>query len=90
METISLHPEDIKASIRKRHGSLAAFERTRGLPQESVRDVLRGKSVSQTAIAIAEELGVTVQKLFPGRFQSLIRDNSRAGDMPHRQNGGAK
>ena len=86
----SVHKEDIKAEIRKRHGSLAAFEAARGLPRQSARDVLRGRAVAQTAHAIAVELNTTVERLFPGRFKSHIRDNSvRAGDM-HRQNAEAR
>lgn len=71
------HKEDIKAAIRKRHGSLAAFEKAQNLPVGSVRDVLRGRAISQTAHAIARELGVTAEQLFPGRFKSHFVDYSR-------------
>ena len=54
------HPEDIKAAIRKRHGSMTSFEVANGLPQGSVRDVLRGKASERIAIAIAKELGVSL------------------------------
>lgn len=54
------HPEDIKAAIRKRYRSTAAFETAKGLPKSSVRDVLRGKASERTATAIAEELGVSL------------------------------
>lgn len=54
------HREDIKAAIRKRYGSTAAFEAARGLPSRSVTDVLRGKPSERTTIAIAEELGMPV------------------------------
>ncbi|KAK0332670.1 hypothetical protein LTR94_023950 [Friedmanniomyces endolithicus] len=63
----SVHKEDIKAEIRKRHGSLAAFEAARGLPRQSTRDVLRGRAVAQTAHAIAVELNTTVERLFPAK-----------------------
>jgi lambda repressor-like predicted transcriptional regulator len=62
------HPEDIKAAIRKRHKSVAAFERAIGLPCRSVKDVLQGKSRPSIAQAIANELGVSVHDLFPTRF----------------------
>jgi len=52
------HHEDIKAAIRKRYGSLAAFEVAKGLPKESVRDVLRGRASERIAIVIADELGL--------------------------------
>ena len=81
-----VHKEDIKAQIRKLHGSLAAFEVARGLPRQSTRDVLRGRAVTQTARAIAAELNSTVEALFPGRFKSHIRDNSPEKAVTHRQN----
>ena len=41
-----LHPEDIKASIRKKYKTLNAFERAHGLPFNSVSGWMRG-NVSQ-------------------------------------------
>jgi lambda repressor-like predicted transcriptional regulator len=61
-------PEDIKAAIRKRHKSIAEFERKTGLPCRSVKDVLRGKSRPRIAQAIAEDLGIPLHNLFPARF----------------------
>ena len=84
----SVHKEDIKAEIRKRFGSLAAFEASRGLPSQSARDVLRGRAVAQTAHAIADELNTTVERLFPGRFKSHIRDNTSEKVVAHRKNAG--
>lgn len=78
------HPEDIKAALRKRHKSLVKFEKARGLPVGSVRDVLRGRAVTNTARAIADELGMTTDQLFPGRFKSHVRDNKRSGRSSHR------
>lgn len=57
------HPEDIKAALRKQHGSLAAFENAKGLPVSSVHDVLRGKARQRIADAIAQELGISVADL---------------------------
>jgi lambda repressor-like predicted transcriptional regulator len=90
MDSLSSHPEDIKAAIRKLHGSLLAFERVRGLPRGSARDVLRGKSVTNTAKAIAAELDASVHELFPDRFLSLIRDNSSRAADAHRLNAEAR
>jgi lambda repressor-like predicted transcriptional regulator len=90
MKCLSSHPEDIKAAIRKEHGSLLAFERKRDLPAESVRDVLRGKAVSRTAHAIAEEMNADVHELFPGRFKSLNRDNISTPPAAHRLNAAAR
>ncbi|RIA44084.1 winged helix-turn-helix DNA-binding protein [Hephaestia caeni] len=50
------HPEDIKAVIRKRYRSLAAFERAEGLARESVSEVLRGRPSARTAAAIERVL----------------------------------
>jgi lambda repressor-like predicted transcriptional regulator len=78
------HPEDIKAAIRKRHKSVAAFERTSGLPSRSVKDVLQGKSRPSIAQAIANDLGVSVHDLFPTRFsQSPNGDNNAGHDGSH-------
>lgn len=50
------HKEDIKAVLRRRYGSLSAFEKAKGLPTESVCDVLRGRSIAQTRDALVREL----------------------------------
>jgi lambda repressor-like predicted transcriptional regulator len=84
------HKEDIKSALRKRHGSMAAFEVARGLPRQSTRDVLRGRAVAKTAHAIAEELNTEVEALFPGRFKSHNRDNIHKADATHRQNAEAR
>lgn len=90
MLRLPAHKEDIKAEIRKKHRSLRAFEMSRGLPEHSVRDVLRGRSVTKTAHAIAVELNTTVEALFPGRFKSHIRDNISKRVTTHRQNAEAR
>jgi lambda repressor-like predicted transcriptional regulator len=77
MSAASYHPEDIRALLRKRYKSLAGFERAKGLPACSVRDVLRGKSRRRIADAIADELQIPVHELFPSASDSRFRDNSR-------------
>jgi lambda repressor-like predicted transcriptional regulator len=64
------HWEDIKAALRKEHGSLSAFEDKRNLPKNSVKDVGRGRASRSTAEVIASELGVEIHALFPGRYRS--------------------
>ena len=39
-----MHPEDIKAALRKRFGSVFAFEDAHDLPRKSVSDFLRGRA----------------------------------------------
>ena len=84
------HPETIKASIRIKFRSVRAFERSLDLPAYSVRDVLRGRSVKATAIAISVALDQTLEKLFPGRFEtssSASEDNTSQKRDLHRQIG---
>lgn len=49
-----MHREDIKAAIRKRFGTVAAFEQANGLPAKSVNDVLRGRTNARVAKAIKQ------------------------------------
>lgn len=79
-----MHKEDIKSVLRKKHGTLAAFEQARGLPAGSVKDALRGRSIARTQAAIAVELKKPLQELFPKRYgdrepstkvDELIRDS---------------
>lgn len=81
----SPHPEDIKAAIRKRFGSIAEFERTHSLGIRSVKDVLRGRSRPRTAKAIATAIGKDLHKLFPGRYAPNGDTIIRRGDKAHRQ-----
>lgn len=50
------HREDVKAVLRRRYGSVFAFEEAKGLPRTSVSDVLRGRRVERTETAILAEL----------------------------------
>ena len=47
-----MHREDIKALIRKQHGSISAFERLNGLPAKSVSDYFRGRTSKRVRRAI--------------------------------------
>ncbi|MDB5432387.1 MAG: sugar fermentation stimulation protein [Caulobacter sp.] len=83
-----LHREDIKAALRKQYGSMSAFEEQRGLPTGSAKDVLRGRAVRQTAVAIADVLKMPVHEVFPGRYrdQSTKVDSTSHSDGTHRLN----
>ncbi|MCG2663370.1 helix-turn-helix domain-containing protein [Brevundimonas sp.] len=89
-----VHKEDIKSVIRKRHGSLTSFERTKGLPHGSVKDVLRGRSIARTEAAIAEALKMPIHDVFPrryGRAESSTKvDNSARKRDAHRLTAGAR
>jgi lambda repressor-like predicted transcriptional regulator len=52
----SMHREDVKAELRKRFGSVAAFERSRNLPAKSVNEILRGRKSARVADAIDDAL----------------------------------
>jgi lambda repressor-like predicted transcriptional regulator len=52
MRASTWHPEDIKAALRKQHGSVFAFEDAHGLPRKSVSDFLRGRRNQHVANVI--------------------------------------
>ncbi|WP_293858417.1 helix-turn-helix domain-containing protein [Sphingomonas sp. SCN 67-18] len=58
-----LHPEEIKAQLRMKFGSLAAFEQARGLGERSVSQVLIGRPSRAAAEAIASELDIPLQRV---------------------------
>lgn len=88
-----LDKEKIKYLLRDKYGSVANFEREKGLPAESVSDVLRGKSIQRTAEAMAQELGVPVTSISapPRRVRkSAMTYNTSGNPDSHRLNAGAK
>ena len=78
------HREEIKAMIRMRYGSLAEFERVKGLPRWSCRDVLIGKSRPRIAQEIANAVGIEIHKLFPGRYTANGDTIIRRRKVAHR------
>lgn len=58
MQTLlrELHPEDVRAAIRKRFVTIADFEREKGLPERSVHDILRGRTSALVEEAIESVL----------------------------------
>lgn len=91
MITKSVHKEDIKGALRKRFGTLKAFEEKRGLPPTSVKDVLRGRSSQRVEREIANVLELPLHRLFPDRYEpakpgesSLKRDTTRPERSAHR------
>ncbi len=87
---IPTHPEDIKAALRKRYGSLAKFERDRDLGGRSVTDVLLGRRRPDTAAAIADALGHDIASLFPGQYDSATADDNAVEASSHRLIAGAR
>lgn len=76
-----MHPEDIKATIRKRFGTILQFEDAHDLPRKSVNDFLRGRSNQRVKDAVAKLLP-------PG--QSELSDGSEDFPDAHRLNAVAK
>lgn len=50
------HPEDIKAAIRKRYGSVRAFIAAHDLPTTGVSDIFRGRTSKRVTDAIEQVL----------------------------------
>lgn len=88
--TAFTHPEDVKGAIRKRYGSVAAFERHYGLPPLSVRDILRGKKRGRIARVVAHDLGIPLTDLDVFQGWSHDWDSSSDDRAPHRQNAGGR
>jgi lambda repressor-like predicted transcriptional regulator len=60
-----MHREDIMAELRKRNGSVSAFERKLAYKRGTVNDVLRGKPRFHVCVAVAAELNMPVAFVFP-------------------------
>lgn len=80
MSIATMHPEDIKAALRKRFGTIVAFERAKSLPHQSVTDVLRGRPNARVVEAIEDALETPT----PDEPQSSFTDCSANDDGAHR------
>lgn len=78
-----LHPEDIKAAIRKRHGSIREFSRKHGLGPTAVSDLFRGRTSKPTTDAVEALLQLEFEK-------SIELDHSDGSANAHRLNAGAR
>lgn len=81
-----LHPEDVKAALKKRFRSVAAFERIEGLPEKSVNDVLRGRASARVSAAIESALS----KPIPPATESEFSDDSAEQSAAHLLKEGAR
>lgn len=77
----SMHPEDTKAELRKRYGTVAAFERAHELPQKSVSDLLRGRKSERVKSAVEQVISRPISD-FPLSDDS---DDSRKATDAHVQ-----
>lgn len=80
---IAMHPEDVKAGIRKRYGTVAEFERRKGLPAKSVTEVLRGRKWRRVSDAVEAALQENTPQYEPS-------DSSGLETETHRLNAGAR
>ena len=72
MPLAEMDPHDVKAEIRKRFGTVAAFERAFELPCKSVTDLCRGRPSSRVERAVASVISRPVSEF------SLPRASTRA------------
>lgn len=59
---LDMHPEDVKAELRKRFGTVFDFEDKAGLPRKSVSDFLRGRPNRRVSDAIVAALATLADK----------------------------
>lgn len=65
------HPEDIKAALRKRYGTLRRLSQTWGLHHSAITNTLGDPAYSvPTEMRIALALGVRPQELWPDRWDA--------------------
>lgn len=76
-----MHPEDVKAAIRKRFGTIARFIEERDLPETGVSDMLRGRTSRRVREAVEEVLKEQA---------SINLDVSVTNTHAHRLNGDGK
>lgn len=72
-----MHPEDVKAAIRKRFGTVAAFIQERELPATGVSDLFRGRTSQRVKDAVEEVLRE--------QAESIELDSSANVRSPHRK-----
>lgn len=86
MALSTMHPEDVKAELRKRFGSVAAFERQHGLPVKSVTDLLRGYKSRRVFDAVQS----VIERPVGDFLDSEGSDSSEDAGAAHRINAEAR
>nr|WP_299914040.1 hypothetical protein [Sphingomonas bacterium] len=76
-----MHKEDVKAVLRKKFGSLAAFERAESLAAQSVSEIFRGRPSRRTRDAIEKVLRENAEAT-----ESIVSVDTHASPVFHRQN----
>jgi Ner family transcriptional regulator len=66
-----MHPEDIKAALRKRGVTQADIARRLGVSKTTINYVITGKTLSRrVAEAIAEASGKPLKSLWPKKYEA--------------------
>lgn len=86
MKLSRMHPEDVKAALRKRFASVSAFERRFNLPAKSVNDLLRGRASARVENAVKSVIARPISDFSKSEYS----DNSENCVRVHRQNSEAK
>ncbi|WP_409593120.1 helix-turn-helix domain-containing protein [Sphingobium sp. SA2] len=86
MRLAKMHPEDVKAELRKRFATVSAFERRYELPSKSVHDLLRGRASARVEKAIKSVIERPVSEF----SKSEGSDVSQTVTSSHRKNAEAR
>lgn len=70
------HPEDVKAALRKRFGTISAFIAAKGLPTTGVADVLRGR--------VSKRVREAIEEVLKEQSESISLDDSEPKQPAHR------
>ncbi|MEZ5709686.1 MAG: helix-turn-helix domain-containing protein [Blastomonas sp.] len=85
----AVHPEDVKAEIRKRFGTIENFAKIKGLKPTLVHDFLRGKSHTVSRI-VADSIGLNPDQFVISRDSINLDGHSKAVSLAHRLNSAGK
>ncbi|MEM6839671.1 MAG: helix-turn-helix domain-containing protein [Cyanobacteria bacterium P01_C01_bin.120] len=68
-----MHPEDIKATLRKRGTSFAQIARDLSVDRSTVTNAVKGVHRSRRIEkAVAEALGKELREVFPSRYACVV------------------
>lgn len=71
-----MHPEDIKAAIRKRGATLEKLGKKVGLSAQSLSRAIHSRTSAKAERTISDFLGIAPQKIWPSRYS---KDGRRLG-----------
>lgn len=89
MSVPAMHPEDVRAEIRKRFGTLNKFADAKGIKRTLIFDLLRGKSSTASTI-VADAIGVNPDEFRIMKNSTHLEIDSKAKGRAHSLNAGAK